>query len=696
MPFTYSAAQTPLYKVQKPPYTIESPGYQPVDGETIPRRHPKAKDGLVERPAPGVNTTFDLLKRGVEHYGNEPAIGSRKLIKIHKEKKKVPKIVDGQTTEVEKEWTYYELSDYTYITYKEYFAQILQVGAGLRKLGLSPKDRLHMFATTSPQWLAISHACSSQSMTIVTAYDTLGESGVEHSLVQSKANAMFVDSHLFKTVRNPLKKADSVKVLIYNEHTNMPVSDAEIEQFKSDHLGLTILSFDELRALGEENPTDPVLPSPEETYCIMYTSGSTGPPKGVPVSHAGFVAAVAGLYTVMEESVTHREKVLAYLPLAHILELVVENLVIFAGATLGYGSPRTLADASMRNCYGDMRTFAPTVMVGVPQIWETVKKGIESKVNSSGALTRTVFYAALAVKSFLVRNNLPGTALLDRTVFAPIRAVTGGRLRFIVNGASGIAAPALHFMSMVVAPMISGYGLTETCGNGALGCPLQWTPGTTIGPVPGAVEIKLVSLPELGYSTASTPPQGEILIRGPPVVREYFENPDETAKALTADGWFRTGDIGEFDSDGHLAVIDRVKNLVKLQNGEYIALEKLEAVYRGAPYVHNLMVHGDATSLRPIALVLADEKALKRKAAELGVPEDHMYRDAKVRAAVLKSLQEVARKEGLSAMETVAGVVLANEEWTPANGLVTATQKLNRKAIMEKYSKEIKACLGGN
>ncbi|KAL2174538.1 uncharacterized protein P884DRAFT_302417 [Thermothelomyces heterothallicus CBS 202.75] len=696
MPFTYSAAPTPLYKVQKPPYTIESPGYQPVEGETIPRRHPKAKDGLVERPAPGVNTTFDLLKRSVEHYGNEPAIGSRKLIKTHKEKKKVPKIVDGQTTEVEKEWTYYELSDYTYITYEEYFAQILQVGAGLRKLGLSPKDRLHIFATTSPQWLAISHACSSQSMTIVTAYDTLGESGVEHSLVQSKANAMFVDPHLFKTVRNPLKKADSVKVLIYNEHTNMPVSDAEIEQFKSDHLGLTILSFDELRALGEENPTDPVLPSPEETYCIMYTSGSTGPPKGVPVSHAGFVAAVAGLYTVMEESVTHREKVLAYLPLAHILELVVENVVIFAGATLGYGSPRTLADASMRNCYGDMRTFAPTVMVGVPQIWETVKKGIESKVNSSGALARTVFYAALALKSFLVRNNLRGTALLDRTVFAPIRAATGGRLRIIVNGASGIAAPALHFMSMVVAPMISGYGLTETCGNGALGSPLQWTPGTTIGPVPPAVEIKLVSLPELGYSTASAPPQGEILIRGPPVIREYFENPDETAKALTADGWFRTGDIGEFDSDGHLAVIDRVKNLVKLQNGEYIALEKLEAIYRGAPYVHNLMVHGDATSLRPIALVLADEKALKRKAAELGVPEDRMYRDAKVRAAVLKSLQELARKERLSAMETVAGVVLVNEEWTPANGLVTATQKLNRKAIREKYSKEIEACLGGN
>ncbi|KAK4241498.1 hypothetical protein C8A03DRAFT_41111 [Achaetomium macrosporum] len=694
MPHTFATGPTPLHKVQQPPYTVEASGSQPVEGETVPRRHPKAKDGLIKRPAPDVNTTFDLLRRSAEHYSNEPAVGSRKLISIHKEKKKVPKVVDGQTKEIEKEWTYYELSNYSYMTYKEYFAMVLQVGAGLRKLGLSPKDRLHIFATTSPQWLAMAHACSSQSMAIVTAYDTLGESGVEHSLVQSKPNAMFVDPHLFKTIRNPLKKAESVKVLIYNEATHLPISEAELEEFKSAHPRLTVLSFEELRALGEDNPTEPVLPGPEETYCIMYTSGSTGPPKGVPVSHAGFVAAVAGLYTIVEEVVTHREYVLAYLPLAHIFELVVENLVIFVGATLGYGHPRTLADTSMRNCHGDMRTFAPTIMVGVPQIWETVKKGIESKVNSSGAFTRTLFWSALNLKSFLVRNGLPGAGLLDSLVFSKVRAMTGGRLRFIVNGASGIATPTLHFMSMVVAPMISGYGLTETCGNGALGCPLQWT-ADAIGPIPPAVEVKLVSLPDLNYSTAATSPQGEILIRGAPVLKEYFENPEETAKAVTPDGWFRTGDIGEFDAVGHLRVIDRVKNLVKLQGGEYIALEKLEAIYRGVRYVQNIMVHGDSANPRPIAIVVANEKALAQKARELGVEEKEMHADKRVRGAVLKALQDVARKEGLSAMETVAAVVVVDEEWTPANGLVTATQKINRKAIREKYAKEIKDCMAG-
>jgi long-chain acyl-CoA synthetase len=145
---SYTTSAIPLHMVQKPPFTIESPGCKPVEGETIPRRHPKAKNGLLQRPGPGINTTFDLLKGSAEQYGNEPAVGSRKLLGTHIEKKKVPKLVDGAVIEVEKEWIYFELSDYTYMTYQEYFTMVLQLGAGLRKLGLSPKDKLHIFATT--------------------------------------------------------------------------------------------------------------------------------------------------------------------------------------------------------------------------------------------------------------------------------------------------------------------------------------------------------------------------------------------------------------------------------------------------------------------------------------------------------------------------------------------------------------------
>ena len=512
----------------------------------------------------------------------------------------------------------------------------------------------------------MSHACASQSLAIVTAYDTLGESGVEHSLVQSKANAMFIDPHLLKTVTNPLKKATSVKVLIYNDASHQPVPESQIEAFKSSHPDLTVLSFDELRALGQANPTGTVPPRREDLYCIMYTSGSTGPPKGVPVTHAGFVAAVAGLYAVVQDCVSHREYCFAYLPLAHIFELVLENAVIFLGATLGYGNPRTLADTSMRNCPGDMRAFRPTVMVGVPQIWETIKKGVEAKVAASGALARTLFWSAYNVKSFMVARGLPFQTVFDGAVFGKVRHMTGGRLRFVINGASGIAADTQHFMSMVVAPMINGYGLTETCGNGALGSPLQYT-SDAIGAVPAAIEMKLVSLPELGYRADAVPPQGEILVRGLPVCTAYYENPEETAKAVTPDGWFRTGDIGEFDANGHVRVIDRVKNLVKLQGGEYIALEKLEAVYRGCQYVHNMMVHGDSSRPRAIAVVVPNDKVLADKARDMGVEEHDMHASKKVRDVVLKELQAVGKRGGLGPLETVAGVVLVDEEWTPAN-----------------------------
>ncbi|RKU49215.1 hypothetical protein DL546_009220 [Coniochaeta pulveracea] len=685
----------PLYKVEKPPYSIISPGNKPVEGETIPRRHLKAKNGLVERPVPEVGTIYELLTRSGKQYANEPAVGSRKLLETHTEIKKVSKVVDGEVRQVDKEWQFFELSDYSFQTYSEYEMQALQVGAGLRKLGLEPHDKVHLFATTSANWLTMSHACSSQNLTIVTAYDTLGESGVEHSLVQSEPNAIYTDPHLLHTIANPLKRATSIQYLIYNDSSNQPVPQEQIDSFKSSHPGLTIISISDLRALGESNPVPPTPPTPEDTYCIMYTSGSTGPPKGVPVTHAAIVAAVASLYAVVDNCVSHRDTILAYLPLAHIFELVVENLVIFVGATLGYGSPRTLTDASTKHCQGDLRCLKPTIMVGVPQVWETVRKGIEGQVEAKGGLIKAVFWGALKAKSLLVKYGLPGQELFDSVVFGQVRTMTGGRLRFIVNGASGISDGTQHFLSLVVAPMISGYGLTESCGNGMLGSPLQWEAGA-VGTIPAAIEIKLVALPELGYRTDTPIPQGEILMRGLPVTKSYYKDPEETAKAFTEDGWFKTGDIGQFERNGHVRVIDRVKNLVKMQGGEYIALEKLETVYRGGKYVHNIMVEASAEHTRPVAVVSPNEKALRELAGELGVSEDKMHTDSKVRAAVLKDLVDVGRRGGLSGMELVEGVVLADEEWTPASGLVTATQKVNRRMIRERHGADIKKAWGKN
>ena len=273
----------------KPPFSLEVPGYQPVEGETIPRRNVNTINKLKETPSPDIQTVFDIVKTSSARFGNAKALGSRKLIRTHQEIKKVKKIVDGQEQEVDKKWTYFELSEYSYQSFSEYEKFVLQLGSGLRKLGMEKEDRVHIFAATSAHWLGMSHGAASQSMPIVTAYDTLGEEGLKHSLVATRAKAIFLDPHLLTTLVNPLKEATEIKYVIWNSDNE--VKQENIDKLKKAHDHLTILSIEELRKLGEENPVDTVPPTPDDLCCIMYTSGSTGTPKGVPLTHKNVVAA---------------------------------------------------------------------------------------------------------------------------------------------------------------------------------------------------------------------------------------------------------------------------------------------------------------------------------------------------------------------------------------------------------------------
>lgn len=418
----------------------------------------------------------------------------------------------------------------------------------------------------------MSHGAVTQSMPMATAYDTLGEAGLKHSLIQTKAKTIYCDPHLLPALINPLKEAKDIKFVIYN--SDGEVNKDHINKLKSTHDYLTIMSFEDLRKLGESNPVDTVPPDPEDLCCIMYTSGSTGTPKGVPIKHKAVLASIAGLNTIIGQYIGPGDRLLTYLPLAHILEFLFENACLYWGGTMGYGNPKTLSDVSVRSCKGDIREFRPTILVGVPAVWESVKKGVISKVNQGSAVVKNLFWGALAAKSFLMSTGLPGTAILDALVFKKIKDATGGQLRVCMNGGGPIAKDTQRFISMAIAPMISGYGLTETCAMGALMDPMHWT-DNAIGDIPSSIEIKLVDFADAGYFAASSPPQGEVWIRGDPVTTGYFENEQETKEGFTSDGWFKTGDVGEFDKNGHLKIIDRKKNLVKTLNGEYIALEKV-------------------------------------------------------------------------------------------------------------------------
>jgi len=679
---------------RKGPYTAEATGAQPVDGETIPRRNLVSKDELKVTPAPEVATLFDILKYSSAKFGNAKAVGARRIVNRITETKKIKKVIEGKEQEVDKNWEFFELSGYQYKSFVEFEKMALAVGSAIAKLGFKSHDRLHLFAATSMQWLASAHGALSQSLAIVTAYDTLGEEGLKHSMLQTKAKIMFTDPELLPRLVRPFNEAKDIEVVVYC--TKNDPNPKDIEKLTSAHPHLKVMSFDDLVKLGEENPAEPVPPKPDDLACIMYTSGSTGTPKGVLIKHRNVVAAVAGVDVIVGKYLGPGDVLLAYLPAAHILEFVFENAVLYWGGTLGYGTIRTLSDTSVRNCAGDIRELKPTVLVGVPQVWETVKKGIISKVNAGGAIKSNLFWGAFAAKNFLLGSGLPGSGLLDAIVFNKVKEATGGKLRICLNGGGPVAKETQRFISVAITPMISGYGLTETCAMGALMDPLAWT-DRALGEMPASIEMKLVDFADAGYFAKSNPPQGEIWIRGGSVTAGYLDMPEETKESFTDDGWFKTGDIGEFDSSGQIRIIDRKKNLVKTLTGEYIALEKLESVYRAAPIVANICVYAAEDRQKPVAIIVPAEPALKKVAAEQGVQGEHLeelVHDKKINSAVLKQLQQAGQKGGLASFELIEGVVMADEEWTPQNGLTTAAQKLNRKGILEKYQKEVDTAYG--
>jgi long-chain acyl-CoA synthetase len=379
---------------------------------------------------------------------------------------------------------------------------------------------------------------------------------------------------------------------------------------------------------------------------------------------------VTGVSVIVEPYIGPGDGLLTYLPLAHILELVFENACLYWGGTMGYGNPKTLSDTSVRNCKGDIREFRPSILVGVPAVWESVKKGIIAKVNSGSPILKNLFWAAYWAKSNLLHYGLPGAGIIDSIVFKKVKDATGGRLRLCMNGGGPVAKETQRFISIAITPMINGYGLTETTAMGALMDPFEWT-DEALGNIPGCIEIKLVDYPDAGYFATNKPnPQGEIWIRGASVMDAYYENEEETKAAFTPDRWFKTGDIGEWDHNGHLKMVDRKKNLVKTLNGEYIALEKLESVYRAATVVANICVYADEQKTKPIAIIVPAEPALEKLATQIGVKEnglENLVHNKKVQDAVLRELQQAGRNGGLSGIEIIDGVVLADEEWTPQN-----------------------------
>lgn len=447
-------------------------------------------------------------------------------------------------------------------------------------------------------------------------------------------------------------------------------------------LGLTIYTIDQVEELGLASKRGYNPPSASDIVTINYTSGTTGPPKGVVLTHGNAVAATScGLITIGQG---RGDTAASYLPLAHIYARLAEHCAFWGGARIGYfhGNIVELVD--------DLKLLKPTGFMSVPRLYSRFGSAIRSATVEQAGFKGTLSRHIVATKTANMKNPDPSKATVrhafyDRIWAKKVSAALGlERTRYMVSGSAPLD-PTLHDFLRVATGMdvLQGYGLTESYASATAQPTYDLTSGNC-GSLAPCTEACLASLPDMEYSVDDKPfPRGELLLRGNNMFREYFKNEDETRSAITEDGWFRTGDVCTIDAMGRFIIIDRRKNVLKLAQGEYISPERLEGVVLAElGYVAQAYVHGDSmqTFLVGIFGVAPDlfapfaSKVLDKTIdpTDLEAVKESLGNE-KIRRAVLRDLERVAKKHKFAGYERIRNVSLKVEPFTVENNLLTPT-----------------------
>jgi len=633
----------------------------------------------------GVDTMAKMFRFGLEKYSHNRCLGTRQLLDEEDECQPNGKIF--------KKW---KLGDYTWQSYVEVDVLSTNLGKGLRELGQQYLQNICVFADTKAEWMVTAQACFKQTFPVVTLYTNLGEDAIVHGINQTEVEIVVTSCELLPKFKTILHRTPGVKCLVVIENQ---IHKYSVEDFKKD---VRILSYKDVIEMGKKANFVATNPKPSDPAIIMYTSGSTGVPKGVVLPHSALVATVRAFHFVVDP-VKPGDIYLGYLPLAHILELLSENTMMVSGIPIGYSSPNTLTDKSTKikkGCQGDCSVLHPTLMCAVPLILDRIFKGIQENVLKKGPFFRDLFEFCHRYKLRWLQQGFK-TPILDFFIFRNVQKLVGGKIRVMLSGGAPLSPETHDYIRVCLSvPLVQGYGLTETCACACIMDSTQISKGG-VGPPLQGVQIKLVNWEEGGYRVTDKPPRGEIVVGGENVATGYYKMPEKTEEDFYTDKegvrWFNTGDIGQIDEDGTVRIIDRKKDLVKLQFGEYISLGKVESELKTCPFVENCCVYGDPTKSYVVCLIVPDRVRLEAMAEKLGITGqtfESLCLDKTVVGAVLREISAHGKRVGLEKWEMPGAVTLCQDLWTPESGLVTAAFKLKRKPIQDFYSKDLKRMYG--
>jgi len=659
---------------------------------------PGTKTSLIkEFEAAKCATMAEVWDWSVRRYQDRKLLGTRDIL--------------GEEDEVQpngKMFRKLELGDYRWMTYEEVDTLADTFGRGLRTLGQKPEQMLCLFADTRMEWLVAAQASFKQSFPVVTIYTNLGEDAVVHGLVETQVELVITSHELLPRFKKILQEKgdDKVKTIVYMDN---PIHRTVTTGFRED---VEVISFWDVVARGKKTANnnmadlgweaEPVRPGPDTPAIVMYTSGSTGTPKGVVLTH-GNMASTLGAFLYNLDPLPD-DMYIAYLPLAHVLELLGESMSVVWGVGIGYSHPNTLTDKSTmvkKGHKGDASILQPTIMFCVPLILDRIYKGVTENIRKKGSFVSSLMNFCVDYKLACSKRG-EETPVMDRLIFRSIRLLVGGRVRAVLSGGAPLSPHTHDYLRSVLGiKLLQGYGLTETTACGAIMSVEQNSTGNVGPPVQG-VHIRLVDWEEGSYRVTDSPlPRGEIYIGGPNVAKGYYRMPEKTEEEFFTDSkgrrWFKTGDIGQLEEDGSVKIVDRKKDLVKLQFGEYVSLGKVESVLKGCPVIANVCVYGDSSKSYVVALVCPVPPILEELARKFGKENlsfEEMCKDKDVTGAVLREVVNHAKARRLEKFEIPGALTLSNIEWTPDTGLTTAAMKLKRKPLQDYYKEDLARMYG--